>query len=163
MASLTASATEVTEVTDLSVHARPADYADTQRHVHAHRTRCSPLQTHARALWWGSMDTQRHTTARHTTYRIPHGYHVYGGAMDYRGNSGQKTASRNTHTHSLLSSPFLVYLSHAGGARAGRRAGGRTPEGVVIGLLAPAHTDVVHAARGRMSENKQEKSVSYHP
>jgi hypothetical protein len=38
-------------------------------------------------------------------------------------------------------------------------AGGRTPAGVVIGLLAPAHTDFVHAARGRMSENKQEKKL----
>src|SRR3989442_14032788 len=89
------------------------------------------------------MDTKHHPTARHTTYRIPHGYHVYGGARDYRGNSGQKTASRNTHTHSLLSSPFLVYLSQAGGARAGRRAGGRTPAGVVIGLLSSATTQTL--------------------
>src|SRR2546428_59257 len=49
------------EVTDFSVHAHPADYADTQLHAHAHRTRCSPLQTHAHAFWWGRIDTQHHT------------------------------------------------------------------------------------------------------
>src|SRR5712691_9305684 len=68
--------------TGFSVHAHPADSADTPRHPHAHRTRCSPRQTHARAFWWGRIDTQHHMTANHTIYRMPPGYHVYGGARD---------------------------------------------------------------------------------
>src|SRR5712691_6488674 len=68
-------------------------------------------------------DTQHHTTANHTIYRMPPGYHVYGGARDSRGNSGQKTAMRNTHTHSSLSPPPAVCLCHTLEAQRGRRAG----------------------------------------
>ena len=94
-----------------SVHARPADCADTQRHTPAHRTRCSPLQSHARAWWWGSRDTQPHTTATHTRDRTPPGCHVYGGARDSRGNSAQTTASRNIRTPSSLRPPLLTSAS----------------------------------------------------
>ena len=97
--------------TSLRVHAHPADSADTPRQTHAHRTRCSPLQTHARAWCWGRIDTQHHTTVNPTRDRMPPGCHVYGSARDSRGNAGHKTAMRHTRMPASLSPALLPRAS----------------------------------------------------
>ena len=54
-------------------------------------------------------------------------------------------AAIHTRAHRSALPSFLVYLSHAGGTRAGRRASGRTPAGVVISFLASAHIQTLFA------------------
>src|SRR2546428_1094410 len=141
--------------TGFRVHAHPADSADTPRQTDAHRTRCSPLQTHARAWCWGRIDTQDHTTVNPTRDRMPPGCHVYGSARDSRGNAGHKTAMRHTRMPSSLSPALLPRASvtrklctRQEGRGAHTRRGGPGP------CLASTYTDVVHAARGRRAANK---------
>ena len=126
--------------TGFRVHAHPADSAATPRQTHAHRTTCSPLQTHARAWCWGRIDpsTRRRRTPPETGYPLVIIF------MVARGTQGATRATRprcaiHACTHRSALPSCRVPLSHAGCARGGR-AGGRTPGWVALGLVSPAHT-----------------------